>query len=226
MTGPDPLLLEAAELGVPWREILEAEIRAERILHPFLAGSQGGPPLDRMLALLPSTALESWRIREAIERLSWQARTGSENGCEARGELRAFAAYLAGRCPRMPPAAIRAHHFLLAYRRVQELLRICRRAARSRGTEEERVAAVDAKTRCGEPDARWAVRREAEHRSHRLDDAVRRARAEGFEIPRGRDEPEAFLRIRAFLERRAMLEKNGAPAEGKRLPARPSGRGR
>jgi len=219
------LLREAEELSIPWRDILEAEIRAERVLRPFVDGTPD-PPLERLLALLPATALESWRIRGAIERLSWLARPGSENGLEARRELRTLAAYLRGRCPKMPAEALLADHFLLAYRRVQELVSILRCASRCRGTEEERVARLRIKTACGEDDARWAVRGEAERRLPRLDDAMRRARSEGFEIPRGRTEPESFLRMRELLRRRALLPGNGGNGKPRR-PARPlSGRSR
>ncbi len=198
------LLREAEELSIPWRDILEAEIRAERVLRPFVDGTPD-PPLERLLALLPATALESWRIRGAIERLSWLARPGSENGLEARRELRTLAAYLRGRCPKMPAEALLADHFLLAYRRVQELVSILRRASMCRGTEEERVARVETITGCGAGDARWAAGAEIGKHAHRLDEAIRRARAEGFEFPPGRTEPEAFLRMREHLRRRALL---------------------
>ena len=62
---------------------------------------------------------------------------------------------------------------------------IGRAAHRSRGAFEERVACVSTRTACSRSDAEWAVRREDRPgRSHLLDDAMHKAREEGFEIPR------------------------------------------
>jgi hypothetical protein len=210
----DRLLREAEALRIPWREILEAEIRAETLLLPLNGDLTDEPPLERLLALLPETALESWRVRDAIGELSWRARPGSGDGADARRQIRVLGDYLRGRSSRADSATLRGRHLLLAYRRVRELLAIRRCASRSAGDGEERVAAVAARTRCTVADARWAVESEAAARASALDDAVRRAREEGFEIPRARSAAGTLLRMRDFLRRRGLL----APRRGSASP--------
>jgi hypothetical protein len=198
------LIREAKALGIPWEEILEAEIRAERLLARARGDAGADPPLEVLLALLPYSALESWRIRDLIERLSWRARPGSGDGREARRELRAIGRWLLRGLP-APSAPALAGHLLLAYRRVRELLAICRAAARSRGTMEERVELVCAPTRCAADDARWALGRANASRSPMLEDCLRKAREEGFEIPPAGSAPETLLALRDHLERRGLL---------------------
>jgi hypothetical protein len=216
------LLREAEDLGVPWREILEAEIRAERMLKPFLEGLPEVRSFERLLALLPSTALESWRVRDAIARLSWLARPGSGDGQEARRDLRVLFAYLKGRSRRMPAATLLANHLLLAYRRVQELAALSRCAAKCRGAESERVSAVASKRKCTAEDARWAVRVGADGSKHGLDEAVLQARREGFEIPPGPNATEILLRVRRLLQRRGLI-RVGQPTVRRRTPATAGG---
>jgi hypothetical protein len=204
------VLREAEDLGVPWREILEAEVRAEKTLCPVFDASLD-LPLERLLTLLPETALQSWRVRNRIERLRWEAQPGSGNGVGARRELRALNRYLRGFSQRPPAVFVRESRLLLAYHRVKELLAICRLASKSRRATEDRVERVRTEAKCGLEDARWAVAREdGLSRNHRLEDALSRARAEGHEIPPGRTGPEAFLRLREYLERRGLLGGRGA----------------
>jgi hypothetical protein len=199
------LLREAEALRIPWREILEAEIRAETVLFPLNGDLADEPPLERLLAILPETALDSWRVREAIHDLSWRARPGSSDGADARRQIRVFGAYLGGRSSRTDSATLRARHLLLAYRRIRELITIRRCAAKCAGTDDERAAAVAAMTRCSADDARCAVASESARRAAALDDAVRHAREEGFEIPRARSAARTVLRMRDFLRRRGLL---------------------
>src|SRR5262249_2726448 len=57
-----------------------------------------------------------------------------------------------------------------------------------------------------ESDAGWAVdRSSSRRRSHRLDDAMRRAREEGFELPVAQSELIAFTRLKRFVQRRPFL---------------------
>jgi hypothetical protein len=196
------LLREAEELGVPWREILEAEIRAERIVNTLPTDAR---TLERMLAMLPVTALESWRVRTAIARLSRDARPGSGNGLDARRSLKFFAAHLRGRTLSAPAATLLAEHLLRAYRRVQELMKLRRCALQCRGSVDDRVARVIQRADCCRADAEWAVASQDEERLSTLDAAIRRARFEGFEIPDSRSEPNGLRRLREFLERRGMI---------------------
>jgi hypothetical protein len=199
------LLREAESLCIPWREILEAEIRAETILLPLNGDLAAEPPLERLLVLLPETALDSWRVRGAIRELSWRARPGSGDGADARRQIRVLGAHLSGRSSPADSATLRARHLLLAYQRIGELLVIRRRASKCSGDEAERAAAVAAATRCTAADARWAVASHVAGRGPALDDAVRHAREEGFEIPHARTAARTLIRMRDFLRRRGLL---------------------
>jgi hypothetical protein len=201
------LIREAGRLGIPWQTILEAEIRAERLLGGLQEERDGDPPLETFLAVLPHTALESFRIRNLIERLFWKAQPGSGDGREARRELRTLGRWLLRGLP-APAAAAMAGHLLVAYRRVRELLAICRAAARARGATEGRVERVCSQTRCTAGDARWAIERAEGSRNPALEDCLRKAREEGFEIPAGRTAPETLLRLRDHLERRGLLRRS------------------
>ena len=93
-------------------------------------------------------------------------------------------------------------HLSLALERVRELARAARAAERPRGERAERVARVVERTGCTEGDAAWAVERaDAPGRTHAIDDAVRQARAEGFEIPAAASEFHAFLALRKLARR-------------------------
>ena len=215
MTDADGLIREAEALGIPWKEILEAELRTERVLRPFLDSTPEPPSLERMLGLLPMTALESWRVRRSIQQLAWQSLPGSGDSTTARRELRTLSAWLRGHSRKTPATAVLAAHFLLAYRRVQELVALRRRAASFHGTREERLEALETSSGCGAGNGRWAVQAEIERKTRRLDDAVKRAREDGFEIPEGPTELEAFLRLRRFLGRRGLLAQRANGRRGR-----------
>ena len=70
------LLGVADALGIPWRRLLESEIHAERELKRCLGDLNQDMPLWRILAALQMSVLDSWRIRERISALSWEARAG------------------------------------------------------------------------------------------------------------------------------------------------------
>jgi len=82
---------------------------------------------------------------------------------------------------------------------------IRRCASKCAGAGDERAAEVAAMTRCTAEDARWAVASESAGRAAALDEAVRRAREEGFEIPRACSAARTMLRMRDFLRRRGLL---------------------
>ena len=72
-------------------------------------------------------------------------------------------------------------------------------------------------------DAGWALTRaDSARRGHRLDDAMKRARDEGFELPQGSSEVAAYRRLRDFvassphLARLANRDKDGE--KGKSVP--------
>jgi hypothetical protein len=208
------LLLEADALQIPWQAILFDEIVAERALQRGLAESPVEWPLACAFYLLPNSLLCSWRVRDRLGRLSWEA--SEERSREAAMQLRTLYLHLTGRRLQGPPADfLMASHLWFGYRRVLELRAVAQAANRSRGTPRARVEAVVARTRCGESDAEWAIERaDSRTKSHDLDDAMRRAREEGFEFPQSRSEPDAFLRLRRFLHRRGFL-----PAKRGRRPS-------
>jgi len=198
------VLREAELLEIPWQTILANEIAAERTLQRGLAATPAEWPLECAFFLLPNSLLHSWRVRDRVLRLAWEA--CAEHSREAATQLRALYQHFVGRrSPRAPVDFLMANHLWLGYRRVVELRAVTQAANRSRGTRGERVAAVVARTHCDPSDAVWAVERAGGRRSHDLDDAMRRARDEGFELPHARSEPEAFLRLRQFLRRRGFL---------------------
>lgn len=203
--GADAILAEAELLGIPWQIILSNEILAEKALRDSLEKLDGEWPLSCLFSLLPYSLLQSWRARERIHALSWEAR--SERSRAAANRLRSVFLHLAGkRSPGAPFDFLLANHLGFAYERVLQLQRICRAAERSRGSREERIEAVEARTHCSESDAKWAVDRAgARGRSHRLDDAMRRAREEGFELPVASSELIAFTRLKRFVQRRPYL---------------------
>jgi len=217
VNGEESLLREAEDLGVPWREILEGEIRAERMLGAFLDASQE-QPLERLLLVLSSNPLQSWRVRHRIERLRWEALPESGNGIGARRELGWLDRYLRGRSERPPAAALRASRLLLTYQRVRELLTICRLASKARRGPGDPIDRLRAVSKCGLEDAKWAVAREdGGSRGQGLEDAFSKARDEGLEMPPGRTAPEAFLRLREYLHRRGLL-RNGNGSGSLRKP--------
>ncbi len=195
----DPVAVADA-LGIPWRSLLEAEIQAERTLRGFLGEPGAEVPLWRFLSALPTTALDSWRVRERLAALLREARL-ARSGVAVRSVRQAIDE-LCGKRAGSDGTETEAltQHLRLAYERVRELSRVARVAERIRGERGERLARIVAKTGCTAADATWGVARaEGAGRTHAVDDAVRQARAEGFEIPRAGSEFHAFLQLRKLV---------------------------
>lgn len=92
------------------------------------------------------------------------------------------------------------------------LQRIGRLAEKVKGELEERIASVVEKTGCSTTDAEWGVRRaDSRRKSHCLDDAMRRVRHEGFELPQGETEFRAFRRLRRFVKSSPHLSRLESP---------------
>lgn len=218
----EDLLREASDLGIPWQRIVADEIRAERALRLSLADVTDDWPLWPALWILPLSLLHSWRVRDRIHQISWKA---SRDRCEnSARQLRALHAHLLGRANgRASEATLLARHLWFGYQRVLALARISRAAEKTRGDFETRIASLQMKTGCSNADAGWAVcRAGSAGRGHRLDDAMRRAREEGFELPLDRSEVEAFRRLRAFVASSAhlaRLENNGRGGKETRVSA-------
>ena len=198
----DPIAVARA-LGIPWERLLEAEIQAERTLRGYV-GEEGGAdlPLWRFLSALPTSALDSWRVRNRLAGLVRDARL-ARSGAAVRA-VRQAVDELCGKRPGGAPSESEALslHLNLAHERVRELTRVARAAERCRGPEESRLARLVEKTGAAEIDAVWALARaSAPNKTHAIDDAVRRARAEGFEIPFAESEFQAFLLLRKSARR-------------------------
>ena len=208
----------AEALGIPWQRLLGAEIAAERTLRGFVGDPAEDQPLWKFLSALPATALDSWRVRERLAERIREARltrSGAAMRCvrEAIDDL----------CGRGSAARSQdqtlAVHLSLALERVRELSRAARAAERMRGEAADRIARVIERTGCTAADAAWAVdRAAAPGRSHAIDDAVRRARAEGFEIPSAASEFHAFLALRKLARRHPLRRRRRTPSRPR--PAR------
>jgi hypothetical protein len=198
-SGAEDLIREASALGIPWERILADEIRAEKTLRLSLADVAGDWPLWPALWILPLSHLHSWRVRDRIHLLAWRA---SRDRCDVSArQLRALHAHLLGRANgRASEATLLARHLWFGYQRVLVLARISRAAEKICGDPDRRVESLRGKTGCSTADASWALSRAGSaHRGHRLDDAMRRARDEGFELPQGSSEVAAFRRLRDFV---------------------------
>jgi hypothetical protein len=192
------LLRQADELGIPWQRILAEEIRAERLLRTSLSDVGENWPLWPVFSILPLSLLNSWRIRGRVHALAWQA---SRQNCEeAARQLRELHAHLTGRQNgRRSAATLMAKHLWFGYQRVLVLVRIARLAERLRSDSENPVEVVRQRTGCSPKDAVWALERcRLRVRGHTLDDAMRRVRDEGFELPEAENEVRAFRRLRSF----------------------------
>lgn len=191
---PDREILRAAgELGIPWQRLLRDEIAAEQILRRHAPVTGVEMPLATALSLLPSSFLKSWRIRDQIHNLSVEARGASFKAAIA--QLRAVFRRLAGKAE--SGSGLYAGHIWLAYQRVLLLQRVCRAARRSSGSNAERLASICSRARCSFDDATWALCLEDSPRpGHRLDEAMRKVRQEGFQIPREATEARSFARLR------------------------------
>ena len=187
------LIHAAEELNIPWARLLRDEIAVEQVLRRHANGLEAEMPLATALSLLPSSFLKSWRVRDKIQNLSCEARGASFKGAIA--ELRAVFRRLVGKSE--PGRGLYSGHLWLAYQRVLLLQRVCLAARRTAGTNAERIAAICSRTKCSFDDAAWALCLEESPRpGHRLDEAVRKVRQEGFQIPREATEAKSFARLR------------------------------
>jgi hypothetical protein len=212
------LIERAAALGIPWQRLLQSEIAAETTMRAFFVALDGDWPLWAALAALPFSPLQSWRVRDRLEALSSETRSvGSPTSAR---QLRSVFRHLCGKSSGSASAPALARHLWFAYQRVLVLQSIGRAAQRGRGTVDERVEAVIARAACSRGDAEWAVRREERgDKTHLLDDAMQKARQEGFEIPHMTSEARAFRKLRSvarsspYLVRWASVNGNGDDPE-------------
>jgi hypothetical protein len=189
------ILRRAELLEIPWERLLLEEIQTEQTLRRYVP-DVSEMPLSTRLTLLTFSFLRSWRVRDQILGLSSAARASPDPA--ALRQLRMVFRHLIGQ-PAGNRAAL-AGHLWFAYQRVLLLQRVCRAARRSRGDAAERMAFVCAKTCCSFDDAAWALAREGSPRpGHRMDDAVRKVREEGFQIPRASNEARSFAELRRMI---------------------------
>lgn len=187
-------LLRAAEaLKIPWERLLREEIAAEQILRRHSRGLEAEMPLATALSVLPSSFLKSWRVRDQIQSLSLEARGASFKSAIA--QLRTVFRRLIGKSE--SGRGLYSGHIWLAYQRILLLMRVCRAARRSSGSNAERLAFICSQARCSFDDATWALcLEESPKPGHRLDEAVRKVRQEGFQIPQEATEAKSFARLR------------------------------
>src|SRR5262245_57008484 len=178
---PASTLIHWAEtLGIPWKHILVDEIAAEERLRRYLADVEEEMPFDFVSKLLSSCFLRSWRVREQIESLAFEARTSSSP--ETAKRVRLVLDGLIGQSDGDKVAF--AQHLWFAYQRILLLQRVRLAAAKSRGDLSERLAFICSTARCSYDDAAWALLEEdSPRRGHSLDAVVRKVREEGFRIP-------------------------------------------
>jgi hypothetical protein len=206
--SPSELVRGAEALGVPWQRILREEIQAEKALRRLLEDVDGDWPLEAGLKILPTSFLRSWRVRDRLHALWARSRVAFDR--KARRQLRGVVASLLGKVP--DDRTTLAEHLWFAYQRVLLLQRVSRAAARSRGDLAERLAFICERARCRPDDAAWAAALEdSPRRGHRLDAAVRKARAEGFQIPRATTEARAFAALREMVRVSPLLSNGRRP---------------
>jgi hypothetical protein len=191
-TAADELLRRADTLGIPWRRLLAQEIEAEERLRTHLPDEFS---FTEALEILSAEAARSWRVRDQLETLAWQARA-SVKGAEKR--LRGFVRTM---CTGASDGRTEGRRFDIAYRRILLLQRARRAAARSREmTTEERLAFVCTTARCRFEDAEWALREECSpRRGRRMEAAVRKVRDEGFFVPRAASEARSLASLRRIV---------------------------
>jgi hypothetical protein len=192
---PTEILQCADTLGIPWKRILLGEIEAEQKLRGHLRDVGVDLPLESALTILSYAALKSWRVRDRIETLTWQARTSVRGAGKG---LRSFFRHLTGKT--VSDSEALALHCRFAYQRILLLQRVRRAAARSRGTTAERLAFVCSTARCAFEDAAWALREEDRpRRGRRLEAAIRKVRDEGFLVPRAHTEARSLAELRRIV---------------------------
>ncbi|HYB53700.1 MAG TPA: hypothetical protein VEG84_07530 [Thermoanaerobaculia bacterium] len=195
----DEILRSAATLGIPWQRLLLEEIAAEQRLRRYLRELDEDCPLLAAAEVLSFSLLRSWRIRDQIESLACEARTSTVRG--ALRKLRIVFRRLTGLGDRK--RVLLSEHLWFAYQRVLLLQQARRAAARSRGTMAERLALICSTAKCSYDDAAWAACLENSPRpGHRLEEAVRKVRDEGFLIPRAETEARALAELRRMIPRR------------------------
>lgn len=220
--GPVWEIVRAAEsLRIPWDRILREEIQAEQALRRHVPDVDAEMPLATALSILPSSFLRSWRVRDQIQAFSCEARGASFRSAirQLRAVFRCLAGQVGGR------DAVFSGHLWMAYQRVLLLQRVCRAARQSKGTNAERMAAICEKARCSFDDAAWALCLEGSPRpGHRLDAAVKKARDEGFQLPRAATEARAFAKLRRIVRASPSSPPRRVPSRSSRdrvsVPAR------
>jgi hypothetical protein len=154
--------------------------------------------------------------------MACEARTG--RAPVAARELKAVFDHLRGKGKsRGSSAGLMARHLWLAYQRVQELVGAARAAEKARGDHAMRLKTTVEASGCSAADAEWALERSSSSgRGHRVDDAVRRARSEGFEIPRAGTTFQSFVLLRKLARKNGPLSGSALrrPASAKRRPGR------
>jgi hypothetical protein len=205
------LVRRAQTLGLPWQRILREEIQAEQALRRLLEDIDGDWPLEAGMKILPASFLGSWRMRDRLHGLWTRSRVAFDR--RARRQLRWVVSSLLGKVPDDPNRTTLAEHLWFAYQRVLLLQRVSRAAARSRGGWDERLAFICERARCRPDDAAWAAALEdAPRRGHRLDAAIRKARDEGFQIPRAATEARAFAALREMVRVSPLLARGRRPS--------------
>jgi hypothetical protein len=209
------LIRQADALGIPWRRILTREISTEGMLQRFLGSEVKELPLWRALSIIPNSLFHSWRVRDLVDRLAWEA--SAQGSREARREIASLVECLSGpQAQRRTEELARVKHYWFAYQHVLELQAAALAAERSRVEEDERTAEICESTGATCRDAEWAVARLADPaRSHALDDAVTHAREEGFEIPHAATELQAFSRLRRFVLRHRIFRQKASGRRGR-----------
>jgi hypothetical protein len=219
------LLAEADALGVPWARLLEAEIAAERDLRQSEVTIEHADDLPLALCVLSRTALASWRVRERVDELCGAAAVAGSQA-PLRRLLRFVRGLAGGASPERALVAARRAHCRLAYRRIRRLVVLLRSAGRPESASfGERARRLIERTGCSLPDAEWAVARAAspDFRGH-LEEAVVRAREEGFQLPVAGSDRAAYRMLRGWIAASAAAPRRRPP--GPRRPGRaprPSG---
>ena len=212
-----PVLERAEALGIPWERMICEEIEAERRLRALIADLDGETPLEALISLLRVSFLQSYRIRDRIQALVYEAQVSCHPKA-VRALRRVFRRLTRGAPRDRLPLA---EHLWFAYQRILMLQRVSRVAARSpRLSPGERAAWICAKTHCSYEDAAWAVS-QRQSAGNRLDAAVARVRAEGFQLPRLGSEALSFATLRSMVRAAGLLPKRGSPRRARPRPAAP-----
>lgn len=195
------LIAEAEALGIPWRQVLKREILAEGMLQRFIGSDIVELSLWQAVSVIPNSLFHSWRVRDLLDRLFYEASAAGSR--LARQELawllKSLSDPIAGRAGE---EKMLVKHYVFAYQRILELQMVALAFERSTGDGKSPFSAVCEATACSRRDAEWAAScLSSPQRSCVLDDAVARAREEGFEIPHAETALEAFSRLRKLISR-------------------------